>query len=121
MTSMTLRPFARTAVRHFLRPQLRTFADHVTDPAILPKNPHSPRHFLSIADLSAAELVTLVKNAKAHKTEIKNGKVPEQLKGALEGKTVAIMFNKRSTRTRVSTEAAVQRSEERRVGKECPV
>lgn len=27
--------------------------------------------------------------------------------GALNGKTVAIMFNKRSTRTRVSTEAAV--------------
>lgn len=108
MTSMTLRPFARTILRNFLRPQLRTFADHVTDPSILPKNPHSPRHLLSIADLSAAELVTLVKNAKAHKTDIKKGVVPPQLKGALDGKTVAIMFNKRSTRTRVSTEAAVQ-------------
>jgi ornithine carbamoyltransferase len=66
-----------------------------------------PRHLLSIADLSAAEFVTLVKNAKSHKDAIKAGQVPQCLEGTLKGKTVAIMFNKRSTRTRVSTEAAV--------------
>lgn len=108
MTSMTLRPLARTSIRYLLKPQLRTFADHITDPSILPKNTHNPRHLLSIADLSAVEFATLIRNAKAHKTDIKKGVVPAQLKNALEGKTVAIMFNKRSTRTRVSTEAAVQ-------------
>jgi ornithine carbamoyltransferase len=51
-------------------------------------SPFAPRHLLSISDLTPAELTTLVRNA-------------------LSGKTVAMMFNKRSTRTRVSTEAAV--------------
>lgn len=67
----------------------------------------SPRHLLSIADLSQAELTTLVRNASSHKQAIKSGSIPKNLQGALTGKTVAIMFNKRSTRTRVSTEAAV--------------
>lgn len=62
---------------------------------------------MSIADLTPAEFTTLVRNAHAHKQAIKSGSVPKNLLGALSGKTVAIMFNKRSTRTRVSTEAAV--------------
>ncbi|KAJ5232459.1 hypothetical protein N7468_005415 [Penicillium chermesinum] len=66
----------------------------------------SPRHFLSIADLTPTEFATLVRNAASHKQQIKSGVVPRGLQGALSGKTVAMMFNKRSTRTRVSTEAA---------------
>jgi ornithine carbamoyltransferase len=68
-----------------------------------------PRHFLSIADLSTAELTTLVRNAHSHKTAIKagTGEVPHTLRGALAGKTVVMTFNKRSTRTRISTEGAV--------------
>lgn len=62
---------------------------------------------MSIGDLTAAELSSLVRNAAAHKTAIKGGQVPASLDGALAGKTVAMMFSKRSTRTRVSTEAAV--------------
>lgn len=81
-------------------------ASHAS-PQDAPVSPFAPRHLLSIADLSPAELTTLVRNAKSHKTEIKKGLVPKNLQGALNGKTVAIMFNKRSTRTRVSTEAAV--------------
>jgi len=38
---------------------------------------------------------------------MKSGSVPKSLLGALAGKTVALTFNKRSTRTRVSTEGAV--------------
>lgn len=69
----------------------------------------TPRHFLSIADLSPTEFATLVRNAASHKEAIKSGVVPQSLQGSLSGKTVAMMFNKRSTRTRVSTEgAAVQ-------------
>ncbi|KAH6676071.1 ornithine carbamoyltransferase [Plectosphaerella plurivora] len=66
-----------------------------------------PRHLTSISDLTPTEFATLVKNAAAHKKAVKAGQTPEALAASLTGKTVAMMFNKRSTRTRVSTEAAV--------------
>lgn len=66
-----------------------------------------PRHLLSIADLTPTEFATLVRNASSHKQAIKAGLIPESLQGTLNGKTVAMMFNKRSTRTRISTEGAV--------------
>ena len=80
-----------------------------TQPAFKrPTSPFSPRHLLSCADLSSAELATLIGKALSHKQSIKkSGFVPKSLLGALAGKNVAIMFNKRSTRTRVSTESAV--------------
>lgn len=62
---------------------------------------------MSIADLTPAELTALVRNAASHKTSVKSGTVPTALKNTLLGKTVALTFSKRSTRTRVSTEAAV--------------
>lgn len=72
-----------------------------------------PRHLLSISDLSPAEFTKLVLNASSHKTAVKAAfasgeQPPKPLHGSLAGKTVAMMFSKRSTRTRVSTEAAVQ-------------
>lgn len=67
----------------------------------------SPRHFLSIADLTAVELSTLVKRASEVKNVIKSGNIRASLPGPLTGKTAAMLFSKRSTRTRVSTEAAV--------------
>ncbi|KAL2135640.1 hypothetical protein VTI74DRAFT_7590 [Chaetomium olivicolor] len=72
-----------------------------------------PRHLLSIADLSPAEFTKLVLNASSHKAAVKAAfaageQPPKPLHGSLTGKTVAMMFSKRSTRTRVSTEAAVQ-------------
>ncbi|KAI4199399.1 MAG: hypothetical protein LQ348_001899 [Seirophora lacunosa] len=72
-----------------------------------PTSPFAPRHLLSIADLSSTELTTLVRNASLHKQAIKSGSVPRHLLGALSGKTIAMPFSKRSTRTRVSTESAV--------------
>ncbi len=49
----------------------------------------------------------LVRNAHSHKKALKSGSVPKNLLGALTGKTVAMTFSKRSTRTRISTEGAV--------------
>lgn len=72
-----------------------------------PVSPFAPRHLLSIADLSSTDLTNLVRNAYQHKQAIKSGSMPKSLLGALSGKTVAMTFNKRSTRTRVSTESAV--------------
>ena len=68
-------------------------------------SPFAPRHLLSISDLSTQELETLVRNAFIHKQASKSGR--SRLWDALQSQTVAIMFSKRSTRTRVSTEAAV--------------
>lgn len=62
---------------------------------------------MSIADLSRDEFAQLVLNASKHKQAVKSGNVPKELSTSLTGKTIAMMFNKRSTRTRVSTEAAV--------------
>jgi len=62
---------------------------------------------MSISDLTPAELTKLVLNAASHKRAVKAREPPAALAGALIGQTVAMMFSKRSTRTRVSTEAAI--------------
>lgn len=67
----------------------------------------APRHLTSIADLTPAEFTKLVLNASHYKAAVKSGQTPKKLSAGLAGQTVAMMFNKRSTRTRVSTEAAV--------------
>ena len=78
-----------------------------SQPSATQTSPFSPRHLLSIADLTPGELSTLVRNAASHKQTIKSGTISQSLQGSLARKTVALVFNKRSTRTRVSTEAAV--------------
>ncbi|TRX97411.1 hypothetical protein FHL15_001689 [Xylaria flabelliformis] len=62
---------------------------------------------MTIGDLSPAEFSKLVLNAAAYKKAVKSGHIPEAIRNKLLGQTVAMMFSKRSTRTRVSTEAAV--------------
>ena len=70
-----------------------------------PRRGKPPTHW---ADLTPAELTTLVRNADAHKQSIKStGEVPLSLRQSLAGRTVAMTFSKRSTRTRVSTEGAI--------------
>ncbi|PLB41729.1 ornithine carbamoyltransferase, partial [Aspergillus candidus] len=97
--SMTsgLRWATRSRLSRVPTPSLRRYASGAA----------APRHLLSIADLTPAEFTTLVRNAAAHKVAIKGGTVPSNLRGALTGKTVAMIFSKRSTRTRISTEGAV--------------
>ncbi|KAH8602152.1 ornithine carbamoyltransferase [Bisporella sp. PMI_857] len=97
----------RTVLKQISNSQKRTYASSSASPASPVTSPFAPRHFLSIADLTPTELATLVRNASSHKTAIKSGSIPPALRGSLNGKTVAMMFNKRSTRTRVSTESAV--------------
>ena len=48
-----------------------------------------------------------MRNAYFHKQAVKSGSIHTSPLGTLTGKTVAMTFNKRSTRTRVSTESAV--------------
>ncbi len=61
------------------------------------------KHFLTLADFSEAELMYLVHLALKLKDEQKSGK-PHRL---LEGKTLAMIFEKSSTRTRVSFESGM--------------
>lgn len=66
-----------------------------------------PRHLLAINDLTPAEFTKLLRNAAASKAEVTKADKLAGLGSSLTGKTVAMMFSKRSTRTRVSTEGAV--------------
>ena len=69
------------------------------------------RHLLSIADLSVPELKSVLSRSAELKHSVKTNNLLPGLTqftpGPLAGQTVAIMFSKRSTRTRVSTESAV--------------
>lgn len=62
-----------------------------------------PRHLLSLLDFSAAELNGFLQLAAKMKADFKKGKSDESLKG----KILAMVFEKSSTRTRVSFEAAM--------------
>ncbi|GMM27975.1 ornithine carbamoyltransferase [Martiniozyma asiatica (nom. inval.)] len=64
----------------------------------------SIRHLISISDLTTSEFKSLVNRAQYHKNLIKSGKKPENW--PLQGELVAMLFTKRSTRTRISTEGA---------------
>lgn len=88
-----------------LTPQHRLYSS--STPSTPQTSPFAPRHLLSIADLSPQELTTLVRNASTHKSAVKSGNMPFTLQHSLLGDTIAMMFSKRSTRTRVSTEAAI--------------
>jgi ornithine carbamoyltransferase len=61
------------------------------------------RDFLSVSDLNAGELLSVLDAADAFKSALGKGKV----RRSLEGKVVALIFQKPSTRTRVSFETAV--------------
>ncbi|KAH0543845.1 hypothetical protein FGG08_001884 [Glutinoglossum americanum] len=102
---MPLSPALSTAT--VLRTLVRTQRRFYSRPSTPLTSPFVPRHFLSIADLTPSELTTLIRDGQSYKHAIKSGLTPRNLLGSLTGKTVAMIFNKRSTRTRVSTEGAV--------------
>lgn len=61
------------------------------------------RHFLTLNDLTSAELEALVDHASRLRTEWRQGKVRDSLKN----RVLAMIFEKSSTRTRVSFEAGM--------------
>jgi len=63
----------------------------------------APRHFLNLLDFSKDELQTLIARAIKLKAMQKTGQCPEFLKN----KVLAMLFEKSSTRTRVSFETAM--------------
>lgn len=65
-----------------------------------------PPHLLTLADYSTEEIVALVQDALALKLVSKKYG-PSVLPKSLANRTVALMFSKRSTRTRVASETSV--------------
>lgn len=63
----------------------------------------SPQHFLTLSDLGLADLQSLIKRASAMKREFKEKKI----KATRPGRVLAMLFEKSSTRTRVSFETAM--------------
>jgi ornithine carbamoyltransferase len=61
-----------------------------------------PRHFLELRDFSPVALRALLDAAAAHRRTRRSGKTP------LAGRTLALIFEKPSTRTRVSFEVAMR-------------
>lgn len=61
------------------------------------------RHFLDLRDLSIDDLITILAEAKRRKLVRAHGEERE-----LEGKSVALIFEKNSTRTRVSFEVGIR-------------
>ncbi len=71
--------------------------------AVISLRQAGPRHFLDLRDFSAAELRALIDSAAALKRTRRN-----PTKKPLAGKTLAMIFEKPSTRTRVSFEVAAK-------------
>jgi ornithine carbamoyltransferase len=61
------------------------------------------RHFLTLNDLSRAELLEIINRAIEMKKALKQGKI----EASRQGKILAMIFEKSSTRTRVSFETAI--------------
>ncbi|CAN5252175.1 ornithine carbamoyltransferase [soil metagenome] len=62
-----------------------------------------PRHFLTGDELSSAELAALIDRA----AELKAGRTSGAGRGLLDGRTVALFFERPSTRTRISFQVGV--------------
>jgi ornithine carbamoyltransferase len=62
------------------------------------------RHFLDLTDIPAAELQRMIASSRAMKERLKNGHKDHPL----AGKTLAMIFDKPSTRTRVSFDVAMR-------------
>ncbi len=74
------------------------------EPATVPPGSVAPRHFLDLADLPEAELRRMLNLGAAFKA--RDGVLAEK---PLSGRTLALIFEKPSTRTRVSFEVAMRR------------
>ncbi|MBR5626960.1 MAG: ornithine carbamoyltransferase, partial [Thermoguttaceae bacterium] len=63
----------------------------------------SPRHFITLADVTIDELTEILRLAEEIKAEYQQGIRTRRL----EGKVIALIFEKMSLRTRVSFEAGM--------------
>jgi ornithine carbamoyltransferase len=67
--------------------------------------PNGVRHFLDLDEIAVADLRAMLANSRAMKARVKKGDHSDQ---PLAGKTLAMIFEKPSTRTRVSFDVAMR-------------
>ncbi|RCK64859.1 Ornithine carbamoyltransferase, mitochondrial [Candida viswanathii] len=70
------------------------------------KTSAAPRHLVNISQLSNDEFSSLISKAQHYKSLVRSGSTSVENHQKLLGKLVALLFSKRSTRTRISTEGA---------------
>ncbi|TXT13078.1 hypothetical protein VHUM_01479 [Vanrija humicola] len=70
------------------------------------RHPGAPPHFITLADLSAPEVEKLVREALAFKLLVKTVG-PRSVQQSFTNRSAALVFSKRSTRTRVASETSV--------------
>ena len=70
-------------------------------------NTNKPNHFITTADYTSEQLLDLVHRAIQFKVESKYNYPKPRTERPLTGKSVGLLFSKRSTRTRVATETAI--------------
>ncbi|KAJ2787299.1 ornithine carbamoyltransferase [Coemansia interrupta] len=66
-----------------------------------------PRHMISLSDYSAEQIAALVESAADFKRKTKEEGQTYHPDAPLRGQTVALLFSKRSTRTRVASESSI--------------
>jgi len=69
------------------------------------RSPSKPRHFLDISEVSPADLRDMIAAGRAMKAKLKAHEKSEQ---PFEGKTLAMIFERPSTRTRVSFDVGMR-------------
>ena len=87
-----------------LAPHHKHKDQHKAQPKTLHKNQpgrHQPRHILTLLDVSAQEILDILKLAETIK------KNPQKYGNSLKNKTLTMIFQKNSTRTRLSFEAGM--------------
>ena len=67
--------------------------------------PNGVRHFLDLDEIAVADLRAMLANSRAMKARVKKGDHSDK---PLAGKTLAMIFEKPSTRTRVSFDVAMR-------------
>lgn len=77
-----------------------------TTPIKATASSQTPRHLINIAQLTNDEFSSLINKAYQFKQLVKSDKPSIENHQKLLGKLVALLFTKRSTRTRISTEGA---------------
>jgi len=73
---------------------------------MVPRLADKPMSLMTLADLSPAQISTIIKLSLAYKAIASEGHARD-VRSRLEKESVALIFNKRSTRTRVASETAI--------------
>ncbi|KAI9344305.1 mitochondrial ornithine carbamoyltransferase [Obelidium mucronatum] len=95
-----------STIQGSVKPTATTFSSSNTNQQQHQQNPLlSSKHFLTLRQLTPDGILTLVHRSFVYKYTSKTHGTPPESRGLLSGKTLALLFSKKSTRTRISAES----------------